>query len=554
MTTPLRELLAAPLQPDWTIDNLAEQMLAIVANEPAEEQSLTNDELTDQQSQQLIQPLLTCLARISETATSIDSSGGALSFVRKGKSGDVQITGEFENHPGAIRLILRRPKSTTSVDSPPLVRPALSRLIDLLVPEVLHFRVEKLGFALADDLDRLDRVRAVGAHEAAVLYCTRVLEAMVRSDLSKLDQQPSEDMGTLLTLLVKYRNIPEPLSRWLHDLRKLGNDARHVNGPVSEADADVAFIVLLKWLHWWFCEAIHRPNRPNLTSLTVYNRPADALLPRKLARLMDDADADGEAVLAQLNDPDPSESRVLSTPMVPAAAAASLLARGRLSAAWQILEAARPRFPRDLRLRQLRGLYWSRRGMNERSAKYLLKARKVLTSVLPKAAGSTEDEETFGILAGVYKRLAELDPARGDNWLKRSLETYWTGWQHSRRTNTYLGINTASMALLQGLMGERVKRVAREIRDRIAGLQEQFRTSGSGDRPLTYWDQVTWAEAELLQGEWQSAGELYRDAFDRFATQKADIASTVTQSLRILDRLGRSELAGEILGRWLPTQ
>ncbi len=552
-TTPFRELFAAPLQPDWTIDSLAERLLAVVADEPADEPLLTFDDLTDRQSQRLIRPLLACLARMSEaeTGTPVNLYGGTLSFVRKRKSGEVRITGEFENRPGSIRLSFHRPEPAALVDSPRSVRPARSRLFDVIVPEVRNYRANGTGFALADDLQRLDWVRESGAHEATILYCTRVVEAMARSAVYLPDRLPSETMAGLLWELVEYRKMPKRLKSWLDTLRYLGNDARHATRPVSEADADVAFVVLLKWLHWTFCEA---PDGPRLASVTVYNRPADGLLPRELARLMDDADANGDDVLAQLTGPDPSRSPALLTPMVPAAAAESLLTRGRLPAAWQILEVALRRFPRDLRLRQLVGLYWSRRGKDERSVELLLKAQRVLESHLPHAGGSTEDEETFGILAGVYKRLADLDPTDATKWLERSFETYCAGWLQSRRTNYYLGINAAAMAILQGQPGEVAERVAGPIRDGIAALEERLRTSGSSDRPLTYWDQVTWAEAELLMGEWYRAGELYRNAFTRFASHTADIQVTAEQALRILDRFGKPELAAGILGRWLPTQ
>jgi hypothetical protein len=43
---------------------------------------------------------------------------------------------------------------------------------------------------------------------------------------------------------------------------------------------------------------------------------------------------------------------------------------------------------------------------------------------------------------------------------------------------------------------------------------------------------------------------LYRDAFARFAARTADIAVSVRQARRILDRLGHPDRAAAVLGRW----
>jgi hypothetical protein len=151
----------------------------------------------------------------------------------------------------------------------------------------------------------------------------------------------------------------------------------------------------------------------------------------------------------------------------------------------------------------------------------------------------------------VYKRLAKLDPVNAADWLRQSQRTYREGWEQSGRENDYLGINAATMAVLQGQPAEVAEWVAGPIRDRLANLQERLRAGGGPHWPLTYWDQVTGAEAELLLCNWAVAGELYRDAFARFATRTDDIGVSVAQALLVLDRLGQSERAGAVLGAWV---
>jgi hypothetical protein len=110
---PITDLLAAPLPPDWTVDGLAEQVLAAVAargSEQGQEFALDADAITDRQSRRVLRPLLACLANKSaaETGTPEIPYGGSLSFKRPGPEGPVWIIGRFENRPGTVRVALRR--------------------------------------------------------------------------------------------------------------------------------------------------------------------------------------------------------------------------------------------------------------------------------------------------------------------------------------------------------------------------------------------------------------------------------------------------------------
>jgi hypothetical protein len=120
---PITDLLAAPLSPDWTVEGLAEQLLSAIAARPSEEPQefvLDADATTDRQSRRVLRPLLACLATKSaaEGGTPADLYGGRLSFKRPGPQGPVWITGQFENGPGAARVVFRRQPDTAKGKEP----------------------------------------------------------------------------------------------------------------------------------------------------------------------------------------------------------------------------------------------------------------------------------------------------------------------------------------------------------------------------------------------------------------------------------------------------
>src|SRR4051812_39491007 len=128
-----------------------------------------------------------------------------------------------------------------------------------LAPEVVAYRDDDTGFTIAADVAGFDAVRAAGRHEASVFYCTRIVEAMARRDVQSVTGSPCSQLAALLRHLASYRQLSPGLKHWLDRLRVLGNDARHALRPVSAADSDVAFVVLVRWLHWTFCETPHGP-------------------------------------------------------------------------------------------------------------------------------------------------------------------------------------------------------------------------------------------------------------------------------------------------------
>jgi hypothetical protein len=128
-TNSITELLAAPLNPDWTIEELAEQLLCTIAAQSEKEFVLDATAITDRQSRRLIRPLLACLANMSatESGTPDDIYGGHLSFKRVGPDGPVLIIVQFENQPGNVRAAFKRsclPQDSTATAQKSVATPA----------------------------------------------------------------------------------------------------------------------------------------------------------------------------------------------------------------------------------------------------------------------------------------------------------------------------------------------------------------------------------------------------------------------------------------------
>jgi hypothetical protein len=123
---PLTELLAGPLNPDWTVERLAEQLLGAIATRRSEEMEFVLDADTpiDRQSRRLFRPLLACLATMSaaEAGTTPHLYGGHLCFKRPGPEGPVWILGQFDNRPGAVRIAFRKSGSPPEASDPRIAR------------------------------------------------------------------------------------------------------------------------------------------------------------------------------------------------------------------------------------------------------------------------------------------------------------------------------------------------------------------------------------------------------------------------------------------------
>jgi tetratricopeptide (TPR) repeat protein len=413
-----------------------------------------------------------------------------------------------------------------------------SQLISALAPQVAAFRTE--AFTLAEDLEWLGQLRALRAPVGVVFHSTRTLEVLAREALARsglvgprTHGMDVPRMNDVLKQLMDYGRLHRDTYRLLDRLRDLGNKARHVVRKVSLADADQGYAIVLRGLQWYFCEF---PEGPRLKALTVHNQPLTDLLPHDVVALLamlESAGLDAHGFLATLG-LERQHCPVLVSPVLASVLIEKLLDAGRAEAQ-VVLSAALERFPDDIRLRQLQGLLWSRAGKLEEACAWL-----EATDTTDTAA----DEETQGILAGAYKRRADAEPARRDEWLKAAHARYERGWRQSRETNTYLGINAAALGLWLRLSG-----LGTAIARKVRGLLDARRRGLAGKaQSLNLWDQLTIAEAHLLLEEFDAARKEYSEAGVRFPAQGKALEVARGQAKKDLEALGRGDMVAVVLG------
>ncbi len=115
-------------------------------------------------------------------------------------------------------------------------------------------------YALAHDLRWLDALRPLAAVAGVILHASRILEVLARLGVGQTAQRDNNLYENLNQLQYDH-GMPRPLSRCLHQLRQLGNDARHVVRPLNVADAEFAFYAVIHWLGWYFRDFRHGPRR-----------------------------------------------------------------------------------------------------------------------------------------------------------------------------------------------------------------------------------------------------------------------------------------------------
>ena len=403
---------------------------------------------------------------------------------------------------------------------------------DEFIPAITDF--VRPPFALRDDLAHLAAVWQAGAAEAAVLYATRILDVLAGAALEAVHLPPTDRVYANLALLEQYHLLPHAVGYWAHALRRLGNDVRHVRRAVTREDGELALAFLERVLAWFFCAF---PAGPQLPALTPDAQPPAWPISAELRDIVARCEAPACAPTALLAAGSAWE-QYLRTPALAAVLAETLLDRHDTARADALLRAAQAACPDDIRLRQLLGLACSRQGAFSQALAWL--------QPLYARAAAFKDEETAGIIAGVYKRMWR---AGGEpRWLEQACRAYRTGWrQFSAGQNAYLGINAAATALLLG-RHPASRRLAQETRALLSRRLAHLTRHGSA-APLSFWDRATLAEAHLLLGHLALARRIYRDAFRQFADHTGAIDISRAQLRELLPALGLTSPAEEWLAR-----
>lgn len=387
-------------------------------------------------------------------------------------------------------------------------------------------------FELGNDLGQLDRVQRVGASEATIFYSARILEALTADALQAAGLPASPIVLSNLILLQQFNLMPTTTRYWAHALRRLGNTVRHLHGRVTDDDAQLSLGFVERLLKWFFCRLRDGRKLPVITSDGGPLWP-DAIHDELYAVMESFDDPLFDPLVGARQMQDAPTSALKLTPTLPAILAEMLLDRGECSAAGQVLERALALFPSDGRLQQLTGLFYSRSG----------DLGQALSHLEPLYEKSSEDEETAGILGGIYKRCWRHEAKKTD-WLTKSHRAYRRGWERSKYTNAYPGINAATTALWLGRSSES-KEIAEKVRDLLRRRADAVHARHG--LVFDYWDQVSLAEAELLVGNVDQAREIYQDAFRRHASQRGDLQVSSDQLAAILPWLGLSASPEEFL-------
>lgn len=208
--------------------------------------------------------------------------------------------------------------------------------------------------------------------------------------------------------------------------------------------------------------------------------------------------------------------------------AEELLRMGEPLLAFEAIEAALESWPRDLRLRQLRGLALARSGASER-------ANQAMRELRGEGHG---DGETLGILARTHKDLAAraATAAARRRHLEQAFVAYRDGYDAALEARSvedacFTGVNAATLSLLTGEV-ERARVLARAVR---ALCREEI---GRRPPPASYWLHATLAEAALLLGQRAEAEDQYGRAAECAGTRYADLATTRRQARLVLAHRG----------------
>jgi hypothetical protein len=396
----------------------------------------------------------------------------------------------------------------------------MQSITDRLVPQVAGYQAE--GYSLASDLVHLNSVRGIGATEATIFYSARILEVLSSAAVQAAGIAPSASAFANLETLTQFNFVPTTTLYWANGLRRLGNDVRHILRHHTPADADLAALFAERWIEWFFCQFRLGAKLPAITT------DGNCLLAAgdaRLAMFLKSVDACDFDPVAQVSAKE-SEPPYMIAATLAAVITDLLLCRGEIDLAFSVLEPALAKFPEDLRIQQLSVLAWKRRG----------DLKKAVEKATPLIGRTRDDDETAGIIAGVYKQLY-LNAGEAD-MLQKSNRAYLGGWEGSKCSNAYLGINAAATALWLGRAADS-RRLAGDVRQLL--LRRVDAVAKAGDKQMlaaSYWDEVTLAEAELLTGELSAAKERYQAAFAGQAKSKGNIKVATDQAQRHLTPLG----------------
>jgi len=197
-----------------------------------------------------------------------------------------------------------------------------------------------------------------------------------------------------------------------------------------------------------------------------------------------------------------------------ASRAAKLLGHGEPLLAYDFISEGLTKSPRNVRLRQLKGLALARSGATRRANVILQELRDENQS----------DEETLGMLGRTFKDLAAQNQNDRETLLKRAAEIYDEAYRTSG--GDWSGINAATLSLLVGER-QRANKLAQEVRAQCVKEVEDRR----GD---SYWQLAALGEAALVLHDLKEAADWYARALGEANRRFGDLQSSRRNAQLIL--------------------
>lgn len=386
-------------------------------------------------------------------------------------------------------------------------------ILDRLRPEVRDFAHE--GFHLASDLGHLAAVLGAAAPEATVFYGGRILEALSGEAVERAGGEAKPNPFANLTYLSEATLLKRDPAYWAHGLRRLGNEVRHLNRPIGMGEAELAAQLVERWLAWFFCAFELGQRLPRLTAKGDRQPlfPAQDAVLAELLQAIDDPQEDEQ--LRERGLSAGQQEALVRAPTAACVLAERWIEAGALDRAKGLIDAVGEKLKGELRFLQLMALHANRAKDGERT----------IALLRPKVSAGLQDEETFGILAGGYKRV--WNKTKKPEALKESHRLYRQGFRAGKEASYYLGINAATTAFLLGDL-----KAAGELGAKVASIIETqsqpARKLGRDPLREDYWLAATLAEAQLLSGQREAAIKSYAAAFayaasdGRFDTTQAN--------------------------------
>lgn len=387
--------------------------------------------------------------------------------------------------------------------------------------------INSMHFDIGKELSNLSKVWKVEAWEAVVFYSARILEKLIRTYIS-LRFKGSEEKSQLFSLLIlmeQYHFLYRPYVFLSHILRRMGNSVRHAfESKTTRFDAELSIFIVLLFLDE-LTEVKHAYKGilsdsdstklfKNLMKSTTYDLLKVFSMKRiKLDKLYDYWKKRDNNAFSKT----PALISLYVEFLIDAKQKAG---KNYLEHALKVITTAKEElgFTNDLRINQLHGLALKNTGRLDSSIHLLEQLQK----------NNPNDPETTGILASAYRgRWLKKDTNQD---LRKAYRLYRDYYKKSNIDSAYIGINYAATALYNNQPA-----VSRTIaNDVIRKFDRRLEKLGLVVEDLHLWDIASYAEAQLLTGNFDAARKYYKAYLTRIRSKRGLKQSTLNQLNRNL--------------------